>query len=289
MRVSMSFLQSAIKYILVAALAYYLSVLTWNWTFSPKINQVNYALLYRLPGFEGHQSSGSWALFDHIEQSDKSLGKRGTFDPERFGIKLLGIIKLKVKGVAIFLVRSETKVVGLNELVTANIKLVQLEQHHAVLTDGTQDAIVALEKDRKALLIPDTSAEALTNKKPVVQPPESQSSGIIATATDHNTRQKLQKLKQDIKQAPFKAASMVNFRPVMKQGKIEGIEVNPKSDPVLFKSLGFEPKDVILSVDDLPMEQLMNDPTQWASLLNASSLSFRIKRNNQVIDYKFAW
>ena len=82
---------------------------------------------------------------------------------------------------------------------------------------------------------------------------------------------------------------MVNFRQVLSQGKIEGIEVSPKFDPALFKSLGLEPEDVILSVNDLSMEQLVNTPVKWANLLDADKLNFRIKRNNQILNHQVVW
>ena len=287
----MHLLKPLIRYALLLILAYYLAILSWSWLINFKKDQKDYLLSYQLSDAAPNAMLHQWYWLD--QKNHPVVRKTDALNPERLGLKLVGLIGMPETGVAIFSIERTIKVIHLGEFITNQVRLSRIEQNFVVITDGVQEAIVPLEQSNSKLftytkkhsgILPERSAQTgtqTTNNR--------QQISIIASTNNPQMRTRLMQLKQDLKQKPLTVSKMVRFRQIFNQGKMEGIEVQPKENQDMFKALGFQPKDVILAIGGLSIEQLMQNPAQSAALLNASRLNFRIKRNNAIMDYQLVW
>lgn len=288
----MFFFKPFIIYSLLASLAFFLAMLTWSLFFNGKAGLADYLLAHKLPEFTERKTVNSWYWLDQsVRVSDEStVVKARDFNPVSLGIRLLGIVRAEGRGVAIFAVRTKMKVVGLGELITADVKLTQIKHDFVILTHEDQDAVLSLDQKKEKNLF---RFHTLKSNQSSIQLTENQFHEHDAAAQLPNQSKrkhmKLKQLRQILKQEPMTARHVASFRQVFKQGKIEGVEVKPKSDPDLFEALGLQSEDIVLSVNDLSIQQLINTPGDWSDLLNADSINFHIRRNGVILNYQFVW
>ncbi len=103
------------------------------------------------------------------------------------------------------------------------------------------------------------------------------------SAGSDKTRQQLKALRVSLKSNPSLLGNYFDIQPYEKNGEVKGFRVNPGHDAALFKGLGLESNDVLLSINKLPLSD-RNNWTQLGGLLaGADSLNLELERSGKVV------
>jgi len=88
---------------------------------------------------------------------------------------------------------------------------------------------------------------------------------------------------------PIKLMSVARSSPAIVNGQFVGLRIQPGSRRKLFRKLGFRPNDIITEVNGIVIDDMSKGAMIIGELSQASSLSVKVKRGNQVIsiDHSF--
>lgn len=186
-----------------------------------------------------------------------------TLQKTKLNIKLTGILYTPEDSVAVIEENRKTFVLRTAEELRPDIVIEQIEPNFVVLNNrGKLEKLALKESD-------------LTNS--------AASSQSIARVMSRAERDKLAKIRSDVRKTPLAMNRYVRFRTLNRDGKPYALQVWPRRERALFESLGFKNGDKILAVDGVAVgEMLNNDPRQLQRLMQRTQFNLQIERRGQI-------
>ncbi|MEL6710288.1 MAG: type II secretion system protein GspC [Pseudomonadota bacterium] len=93
---------------------------------------------------------------------------------------------------------------------------------------------------------------------------------------------KLQRYRQQLRDNPMAMGRLINGVPVMRAGKIHGLQVAPGTDPVLLTELGLERGDILISLNDTAVNDIKNLPGLLRTLSEDKQFDLVLERQGIV-------
>jgi general secretion pathway protein C len=115
-----------------------------------------------------------------------------------------------------------------------------------------------------------------------VQPGNVFSAAAVPAAlrSTQSAAERLQAVRQQIRQQPAKLAGMLRIAPVNDpEGNMIGYSVAPGRDPQLFEQIGLQAGDVVTQVNGLPMSDPQNGPQALQALQGGEPVTVKLLRN----------
>ncbi|MBF6057979.1 MULTISPECIES: type II secretion system protein GspC [Thiomicrorhabdus] len=182
----------------------------------------------------------------------------------RLNIKLIGLLKTADGGVAVVKDGGETKVVAVGEELRDQVELVEVLRDSVVVSNrGVLEEIPLQGRDSTLDMTAPSSME-----NPVL---------------DSSQKERLQTIKEQLKQSPLTITQYVRFQPVQKNGKISAVKLWPRKEQAIFKALGFESGDLLKAVDGADISELATSPEKWQQMLNQTLFTMTLERKGQEI------
>jgi general secretion pathway protein C len=139
------------------------------------------------------------------------------------------------------------QVYRVGEQVSPGITLDEIYPHHVLLLHGNFHELLALPKDNLGLSANAGNPSALAGEPVVVKAPQ--------------VTRKLARYRKQLKDNPMALARLLRGKPVMRNGSVYGIQVSRGSDPTLIDEIGLQDKDILLSLNDIALNDIKQLPT----------------------------
>uniref|UniRef100_Q31J28 Type II secretion pathway protein C n=1 Tax=Hydrogenovibrio crunogenus (strain DSM 25203 / XCL-2) TaxID=317025 RepID=Q31J28_HYDCU len=179
----------------------------------------------------------------------------------RLNLKLIGLVDLGTKGVALIQSSQTTYVVSRGEEFLNDLILQDIGDRYVILNNRGQ-----LEK---LLLVDNTKDMVSTSIQKL-------NSGTVSTTQ----KKQLKKIGAQLKQSPLILSQLLSFKIIERNGQWEGVKVWPKADKALFKTLGFREGDVVTHINGKSIKEIAQNQTIWKNLMTLSQFELIVKRNN---------
>lgn len=193
---------------------------------------------------------------------DSALSENDTMPLTRLNLKLIGLIDLGNKGVALIRSSQKTYVVTQGEEFLNDLKLEEIGGDYVVLNNRGQ-----LER----LLLVDNATGMVSSS--------TQKAGTPSLSTTQSKQ--LKKIGSQLKQSPLILAELISFKVVEKDGAWLGIKIWPKKDKSLFKALGLKEGDLVTQINGNSIKKIAQNQAMWKKLMSLNEFELVIKRNNE--------
>lgn len=180
----------------------------------------------------------------------------------KLNIKLTGILYTPEDSVAVIEENNKTFVLRTGEELRSDIVIEQIEPNFVVLNNRGKLEKLALQESE----LPVATRSAKTSIPEVNQA----------------DKEKLEKIRNDVRKTPLAMNRYVRFRNLMRDGKMYAIQVWPRRERALFESLGFKNGDKILAVDGVAISEMQQNPQQLQQLMQKTQFSLQIERSGQI-------
>lgn len=262
-----SFLQAAnvglsrlAAFVLMLLVFYYASVLFWQVQY-PQDFKAPVAL--DLPEQPEVSRQGSWNWFRNTAPSARPAVR------SKLHAQLLGVIAQggEGEGVALIALKGEKgKVFNVGDEVSPAVFLHRVGAYY-----------VHLERDGEIEIL-EIKRVNLFSGKAVEREADASSADIDEPVSVMNLRETLIK-------DPAKLTDIMRFRHV-KTAQGRGFKISPKGKQhqQLFDEIGFKQGDIIISVNDLAVQNLIKNPKSWQSLLESDGISLKVMRSGAEMD-----
>lgn len=179
----------------------------------------------------------------------------------RLNLSLIGVLDMGDQGVAIFKRSGNTFMVSEGEDIQPQVQLIDVMPNQVIIENrGVQERLELV---------------AITNPLLVEQQDYLPSaSGSSAQATSSEVKRQLKK----IKKAPLTISKFIRFKPMGDQGNWHAIRIWSNGDKKLFKEVGFQEGDELISVNDKSVEELSRNPNLLQSILKQNQFSVVVVR-----------
>lgn len=207
---------------------------------------------------------GSPSYLMGIEASDSALSTPNSTENmpvTRLNLKLIGLVDLGTKGVALIQSSRTTYVVSRGEEFLNDLILQDMGDRYVILNNRGQLEKLLLEDNTKDMV--STSTEKLD-------------SGAVSTTQ----KKQLKKIGAQLKQSPLILSQLLSFKIIEQNGLWEGIKVWPKADKALFKALGFREGDLVTHINGKSIKEIAQNQAIWKNLMTLSEFELTVKRNN---------
>ena len=214
-------------------------------------------------------------LFGEAPQDDSEKVIQQDVQRSRLKISVLGLVSgSDESGVAILRHGSKTKAYSVGEKieVAGSVTLLAVMSDHIIIENNRRQEKIELEKRQLSggiTAAPSASAQPADDEVISLDRPEiKELIGEDPMDTGQNS--------------PLKLVRFFSASPVTENGQVKGYALSPGRDPRLFKLLGIEPGDVVLSVNgqslaDLPATELMK------LMENTQSFELLVQRNDSIL------
>lgn len=197
--------------------------------------------------------------------SDGGLNTTGAMEVmplTRLNLKLIGLVDLGTQGVALIQSSQKTYVVSQGEEFLNDLTLEEVGGRYVVLNNRGQ-----LEK----LLLVDNATDmvSLAEKKSAV--------GALSITQ----RKQLKKISSQLKQSPLILGQLISFKVIEQNGSWLGIKIWPKTDKTLFKSLGLKEGDLVTHINGNSIREIAQNQSLWKKLTALNEFELVIERNNE--------
>lgn len=184
----------------------------------------------------------------------------------RLRLTLKGIIVTPKKQVALIDSGANTLVLMVGDQVSSQVKVNAIYSNYVVV-----DNKGVLEK----LVLPEVEVRGI---------PSNNSKATGALTSDQS--KKLETLREKLKASPLTINRYVRVRPITKDGKVETLQLWPRTEKAVFEALGFRAGDRLMAVNGQSITELAADMSKWQSMMGLSQLQFTVNRNGgqQTID-----
>ncbi len=176
----------------------------------------------------------------------------------QLNLKLIGILKHPLKSIAVIDVSGKTQVFAVGEEIQRDVELIEVGSSFAVISNRGQHEKLELKTAPNILKNTDSEEES-------VDVAEAQS-------------KKLNLIKEQVKNSPLSILNYVRYEFINKEGEPAIIKIWPKQETALFTALGFQPGDLLKTVNNHSIDELSSNPALWQALLSETSLSVVIDR-----------
>jgi general secretion pathway protein C len=93
---------------------------------------------------------------------------------------------------------------------------------------------------------------------------------------------KLKRYRRQLQQNPMAMGRLINGSPVMRKGQIYGVKVDAGTDPLLINELGLQPGDILLNLNDTPLNDIKNLPVLIKALSEDKQFDITLERGGEV-------
>lgn len=187
----------------------------------------------------------------------------------RLNLKLMGVVDLTSRGAAIIETASGPQAVLEGEEIQSGVTLLDVYDTQAVISNrGVREKLVLNGMDNP--LIATDSNDARANNRSSHDSP-----GLVEPSP------RFAQISQQLRQSPMSISNYLRFEPINENGKWVGVRIWPKSDKVLFESLGFQDGDRVVSVNGKSIDELSKNPGLWQQFLAESQFDMMVERNGQ--------
>ena len=190
--------------------------------------------------------------------------QQDTLSDTRLGLTLLGVIQSPKRSVAIIQQANQVHIVAEGESLMRGVELVQVAADYVVLLHQGRHERLAMEGFEAGLLTPNADAATKDDAGPV-----------LTSAA----QQRLADISQQLRENPMQMGRYIRFRGLQQDGVWTGIEISPRREQALFRALGFERGDVVVSINGRNIQELGSAPTLWNSFLQESQFELVVERN----------
>ena len=193
----------------------------------------------------------------------------------KLNLKLLGIIDLGERGVAIVQNGGKTQVVAVNEAFMPKV----------VLLDVFAEGILIDNRGKRERLLLANDANNLVSK---VKENESVPVAMVGRLNEAEQEQ-LNAIGDTLRKSPMSISKYIKFQPLNENGQWVGVKIWANSDPKLYKSLGFEEGDILREVNGNSIQDMVKDPKLWQTFLSLDQFDLVVDRNGspQMINVNF--
>lgn len=177
----------------------------------------------------------------------------------RLNLKLIGLVNLGSRGVALIQKGGQTLVLVPGETIQPGVKLLKLLPNQVIIEhNGRQERLMLQGAEEK------------------VEPQgRSASDPRAAVSVD---QQKLNHIVQRLRHSPMAISQYLRFQPLRRNNQWVGVQIWPKTEPKLFRALGFKPGDIIRQVDGRTIQQMSEQPQLWQKFTQQSQFELLIDR-----------
>lgn len=190
-------------------------------------------------------------------------------DASRLRLKLVGAIATEGKGVAIIESSGETLVIGEGEEVLKGVDLLKV----------FSDQVIILNRGKREKLMMEEGGSDLFEK---AGSSTKEPQGSKDISPEHKAT--LRQIGENLRSNPVSISKYIRFQPINKDGKWVAVKVWPKSEPELFKTIGFEAGDLLKSVNGRSIEEMAQEPSLWQAFLNESQFDLTVERDGRMVD-----
>ncbi len=93
---------------------------------------------------------------------------------------------------------------------------------------------------------------------------------------------KLQRYRRQLQDNPMAMSRLISGAPVMRTGRIHGLQVAPGTDPVLLGQLGLQKGDILISLNDIAVNDIKNLPGLLSTLSEDKQFELVLERRGVV-------
>ncbi len=183
----------------------------------------------------------------------------------RLKLTLKGTLVTPDRQVAIIQKGRETLVLAIGEEIEQNVKVHNVFGSFVVIDNkGVMEKLALPEMQMHAKSFPSAPSKGLTQTQ----------------------KHKLDSLRQKLRSSPLAINRYVRVRTIQKGGKIQSLQLWPRSEKAIFEALGFRAGDRLTAVNGQSVTELASDMSKWQSMMKLSQAQFTVKRNGslQTID-----
>lgn len=185
----------------------------------------------------------------------------------RLNLKLLGVIDLPKRGVAIIKSSGKTLVVAEGEEIIKGVELLEV----------FADQVMISHRGKREKLMMESAAKGL------IESGSGKRASASAQSLSARDAQSLQAIGQTLRQSPLSISKYVRFKPIGKQGSWTAVKIWPKSNITLFRNLGLKSGDLIKEVNGRTIQQMSQQPALWQEFLNGSQVELTVERRGRSI------
>ena len=184
----------------------------------------------------------------------------------RLNLKLVGLIDLGEKGgVALIQKGLQTLIVAPGEWIQPGVKLLQLFPNQVLIEHkGRQERLILLGAEQQ------------------LQSPKTQQQETPAKLSQSIDRQKLKRIVSRLRRQPMAISQYLRFQPLRRNGQWVGVQIWPKTEPEIFKALGFRSGDIIRQVDGYSIQQMSEQPQLWQKFTQQSQFELQLDRQGDL-------
>ena len=220
------------------------------------------------PGFR------SVALFGQAKQVDtpKPVEKKQRVKA-KLNLKLLGVVASSAPGykpTAVISRNNETKAYAIGDTIMNGVKLVEVHARSIVVSHAGLEKIIELEK---------TNGKGI-QFNPQKEPAKTTTASIGPSNFSNRLTRRLGNYKEKLQKNPMSLINLFVGEPVSRDGQMVGIRVRPGQDRELFKALQLKPKDIIMSINDIPITNTSRMGELMDLVKSTSFFNLEIERNN---------
>ncbi len=182
-----------------------------------------------------------------------------TAQKTRLNLKLIGLVDLGSRGVALIQKGGQTLVLSPGEVIQPGVKLLKLLSNQVIIdNNGRQERLVLQGAEVEHL------GQATSQSR--------------ATAIN---QQKLNHIAQRLRRNPMTISQYLRFQPLRRNNQWVGVQIWPKTEPKLFHALGFRSGDIIRQIDGNTIQQMSEQPQLWQKFRQQSQFELLIDRQGE--------
>ena len=112
----------------------------------------------------------------------------------------------------------------------------------------------------------------------------------VSARRTESPQQRLSKARQQLSKSPGQLSNLVRATPKRgEDGKTVGYILSPGRDPDLFASVGLQPGDVAIQINDIKLDNPSNSARALKSMQKGDSVTVTVLRNNQEEVLSLEW
>lgn len=195
----------------------------------------------------------------------KPVVEQGDLKKTRLKLTLKGTLVTPNRQVAIIQKGRQTLVLAIGEEIENNVTVHSVFGSYVVVDNqGVMEKLTLPEVKINSQSLSSNSSKGLTQSQKL----------------------KLDNLRQKLKTSPIAINRYVRVRTIQKNGKIQALQLWPRSEKAIFEALGFRSGDRLTAVNGQSVTELASDMSKWQSMMKLSQAQFTVNRNGslQTID-----
>ena len=163
----------------------------------------------------------------------------------------------------------------LEQTVTSGVTLAEIHKEYVILDRNGNKETLRLESAQKGSTQGARSVSIAADKK-------------FDRRGDYQVAKVLGRVQGRLRTDPGSVMSMMRIMPVESGGDIVGARVFPGAEPGLFQLFQLEPGDVLLSVNDIPLDSTARGLEVMRDLTSATELQLVVKRGDRVLSFAYS-